>query len=151
MKQFSISIFLLIGSLMVFSACSKDGTTAPPAGTERIVYRWIDDIFYVQRNDYREFAFTSVINDTVYGEVVLLQGEEIGMCAIMDEENFLKWENDQTCQFIQYSSGKQYYEFYFCMPVSGNCYLVVLNTNAANAIEVRAAIYVARWEKGDTR
>lgn len=146
MKKVSVSACIILVILALSAACSRDSSISPPPGTTRNVYRWLDDIFYVQQNEYREFAFNSVINDTVYGEVVLLNGEEISMCAIMDEENFIKWENDQTCQFIQYFSGQQYYEFYFCMPVSGSCYLVVLNA-WPNSIEVRAAIYVARWEQ----
>lgn len=111
------------------------------------MYTWVEDIFYIQSEDYREYAFDALVNDTVYGEVLLLNGEEIAMCAILDEENFLDWENGQTCHFIQYADNKQYYEFYFSMPVSDRCYLVVMNSGSQSSIEVRAAMHVARWEK----
>ena len=133
-------------SILVIS-CSKDNRTSPPPGTHRVIYQWVDNIFFVPEDDYREFAFNAIINDTVYGEVLLLEGDEIAMCGIMDEENFLKWENNQTCQFIKYYDNKQYYEFYFSMPVSDCCYLVIFNAGSQSSIEVRAAVHVARWEE----
>jgi hypothetical protein len=133
--------------LVIGCSCSKDSRTSPPPGTHRVVYRWVEGIFYVQGNDYREFPFDAVINDTVYGEVLLLNGEEIAMCGILDETNFHKWENNQACQFIQYGDNKQYYEFYFCMPLSNRCYLVIFNAGSQNYIEVRTSVHVARWEK----
>ncbi len=147
MKQIAKIVCVLLAFLTLMCACSKDSGTSPPPGTHRVVYTWVDDIFYVQGDDHSEFAFDAMINDTVYGELLLLDGEEIAMCAILDEENFLKWENNQTCQFIQYFNNKQYYEFYFCMPISDKCYLVILNSGSQSYIEVRAAVNVARWEK----
>lgn len=147
MKSIGVILPHLVVFFMLFGACSKDYGTSPPPGTHRVVYQWVDDIFYVPRNEYTEFGFDALVNDTVYGEVMLLNGEEIAMCAIMDEENFERWENSQACQFIQYYHNKQYYEFYFCMPVSDRCYLVVLSGDSLSSIEARAAMHVARWEK----
>lgn len=139
--------FCAVALLMLGYSCSKDSGTSPPPGTHRVVHTWVDDIFYVQADDHSEFAFDAIINDTVYGEVLLLDGDEISMCGILDEENYHRWQNNQTCQFLQYLDNKQYYEFYFCMPISDRCYLVVLNSASQSYIEVRAAVNVARWEK----
>jgi hypothetical protein len=128
-------------------SCSKDTRTSPPPGTHRTIYTWVDDIFYVQKQDYAEFAFDAVMNDTVYGEVLLLEGEDISMLGILDEENFEKWETNEICQFIQYLHNKQYCEFYFSMPVTDRCYLVILNSGSQYPIEARAAVHVARWQE----
>ena len=151
-KGFSrIILTLLLFLLLLPLSClwfDRNTPTEPPPGTHREQLIWLDQDITIGSWSNKAYFHEVLYQDTVFGEITLIEGNFINFFFVSDDYNYREWKHGGgVINFIYSSYHSHGGTFHFWMPKTDTCVFCVQNAELDDHITIHAYITITRWIK----
>jgi hypothetical protein len=118
-----------LGFLLLVKLFSPEGSSLPISLTPSWhLIKSTSQTLAIPASSYRTLTWSFPQNVKVEGEIELIEGDDISYFYVMDEENFYRFESEETFNYIEGGKALVSYPFEFTISKEGTYYFVIGNS-----------------------